>query len=268
MMQYRFDTGSTLRVIDIPYFADFNTQQFSSEEIRILVDTSESRTVIIPRTTQFPIRNVKITVVDVTGNAATNNITVEVTSGLTNDYINGAATSVINADFQSSRYEVIAENQWSVLGGSNTGGSSSGFATFDITLSAARVNELLNDPDDAELVIDGRLSGQANRVVQIHTCNFIQVGGTVARDGANPALMLTGFDRSIAAAPVCIMQVDYLSALHNFEIWSGAMYTPDAVAVRTATTDPTTLLGSIAIKSFSALVIVTYEYLGNILGSL
>ena len=90
MTQYLFNTGSTLNVSSIPEFANLNTQQLPMDEIRILVDTSAPRTVILPYSALFPVRNVKITVVDITGNASGNNITVQASAGSPNDSIAGA----------------------------------------------------------------------------------------------------------------------------------------------------------------------------------
>ena len=99
MTQYLFNTGSTLNVSSIPEFANLNTQQLPMDEIRILVDTSIPRTVILPYSAIFPVRNVKITVVDITGNAGANNITVQASACITTDRI--CATFVNNLSIKN-----------------------------------------------------------------------------------------------------------------------------------------------------------------------
>lgn len=124
MTQYVFNSGATLNVTSIPEFANLNTQQLPMEEIRILVDTSIARTVILPYSTLFPVRNVKITIVDITGNAATNNVTVQASTGSPNDTIIGSSSFTMNTNYQASRFEVLNTNQWFAVNASGGGGSS------------------------------------------------------------------------------------------------------------------------------------------------
>ncbi len=217
-MQYRFDTGSTFNVIDMPLFSTFDTQAYPNEEIRILVDTSEARTVVIPRTTMFPIRNIRITVVDITGNASTNNITVQVTAGATNDYINGASTSVLDEDFQSARYEVVEEHQWNVLGGSagTTGGGGGGGAvelrTFDQTFTAVEILALLNSPAVASEVLVSPVA--ANQVIELLSSKMLIEYNSTPYDNedaflfiASASSLATPYDAIVRSVPL-ILQAD------------------------------------------------------------
>ncbi len=122
MTQYVFNVGSTLNVTAIPEFANLNTQQLPMEEIRILVDTSIPRTVVLPYSLLFPVRNIKVTVVDITGNAVSSNITVQASSGSPTDVISGASSFVINAAYQAVRFEILNTNQWDVINAGIGGG--------------------------------------------------------------------------------------------------------------------------------------------------
>ena len=189
MTQYFFNIGTTLNVATIPYFQLLNTQELPNEEIRILVDTSVARTVILPYSSQFPVRNVKITVVDYTGGAGTNNITVEASGGAPADTINGGSSFVISTNSQSSRFELLNANEWYVL--SSGGGGGIVLYGFDVTLPAARVNQLLNDSTLSNLIIP---APSLNQVIEIHTCNFRLENASVVRDGGDPLLYLYGYN--------------------------------------------------------------------------
>lgn len=124
MYPIQFNTGSSLNIADV--LANVGalgifTQEMPQEEIRILVDTSIAREVILPATSSFPVQNVKFTVVDISGNASVNNITVSITGG-SSDTINGAGSFIIAANFASDRFEVFNINQYftaNYLGGTS-----------------------------------------------------------------------------------------------------------------------------------------------------
>lgn len=129
MIQIDFNTGSSLNVMNA--LANLGvlqlgntTEQLPQDEIRILVDTSIARQVILPPSINFPVGNAKITVVDITGNAATNNITVSCFS--VSDTINGAAVYLVNSNSESSRFEVLGANQYFTVNASGGGSGSTG----------------------------------------------------------------------------------------------------------------------------------------------
>ena len=86
-------------------------------------------------------------------------------------------------------------NIW--LGSTNGGSGGGGGGTvqmfaFDITIPALRVNQLLNDPSQYEIVIP--TPAALNQVYEVHTCNFLLSGGATGRDGVSPQLGVYGLD--------------------------------------------------------------------------
>ncbi len=81
------------------YLATFNTEQLANDTVCVLCDTSASAiTVNLPRCQNYPIGNLKLLVVDRTGNAETHNITVNAataTSSQPADAINGETSMII-----------------------------------------------------------------------------------------------------------------------------------------------------------------------------
>ena len=63
--------------------------------------------------------------------------------------------------------------------------------SFDVTVPAVRVNQLLNDVSLADVLIPAPSN---NQVIEIHTCNFRLEKGTVGRDGTNPQIGIFGLE--------------------------------------------------------------------------
>lgn len=166
MLQYIFNTESVLNVTSIPNFLEINTAQLPQEEIRILVDTSIPRTVILPYSSVFPVRNVKITVVDTTGAAAANNITVQASAGSPNDAINGASSFLVNQAFQANRFELLNTNEWAVLNGGTSGGS----VPLAVNLTYAQLISAIG--------ANALITGQRILLTDYQTATYIQFSGT------------------------------------------------------------------------------------------
>ena len=122
MLQYNFITGATLNVADL-LVSGYNGQELPMDEIRILVDTSSPRTVILPASSTLPIHNIKITVVDATGNAGSNPITVLPAAG---DTIEGQSSVSVSNAYQPLRFEIMDSGIWSAVNFNAGGGGGSG----------------------------------------------------------------------------------------------------------------------------------------------
>lgn len=76
-MNYNFISGTTLNVPNIPGFSTTNFSQLSDQEIRIFVDTTIQRTILLPDPLfQFQYQNALITIIDISGGAARNPIII------------------------------------------------------------------------------------------------------------------------------------------------------------------------------------------------
>jgi hypothetical protein len=165
MYQYKFDSGLSLNVSSIPYFAQLQTEQLPNEEIRILVDTSIPRVVILPYSALFPVRNIKITIVDSTGLAGANNITVQASLGAPNDNINGSPTYFITNNFQATRFELLNTNEWAVINGAAGGGG----APLSISLTYLQLV--------AAIGANGLVTGQKILLTDYQTAQYIPFSG-------------------------------------------------------------------------------------------
>jgi hypothetical protein len=187
MYQYKFDSGLSLNVSSIPYFAQLQTEQLPNEEIRILVDTSIPRVVILPYSALFPVRNIKITIVDSTGLAGANNITVQASLGAPNDNINGSPTYFITNNFQATRFELLNTNEWAVINGAAGGGG----APLSISLTYLQLV--------AAIGANGLVTGQKILLTDYQTAQYIPfsgaspdgIGGEEVNLGAIEPLLLT-----------------------------------------------------------------------------
>ena len=187
MTQYTFNTGATLNVSSIPEFANLNTQQLPMEEIRILVDTSIARTVILPYSTLFPVRNVKITIVDITGAASGNNITIQASTGVPNDSINGSPSYLVTSNFGAIRLELLNANEWSVI---NVGAGGGGSA-LTVNMTYAQLV--------AAIGANSLITGQRILLTDYATSYYLQysgalpsgIGGEEVNVGAVEPLLLT-----------------------------------------------------------------------------
>lgn len=144
MRQFNFNTGATLIVDSLSFFPTFNTQDVTNNEIRILVDSSVSRTVRLPRASAFPARNVWVTIIDISGNAAVHPITITTTTGLIADTIEGSSSLLISSNYGAVRLEVMGSNKWFVMGGNLSSSSSSGVVNIVITATDFVGNDYTN----------------------------------------------------------------------------------------------------------------------------
>ena len=187
MIQHYFNTGTTLIVANLELFQKFNTEQVMQDEIRILVDTSVARTVILPRITEFPVRNVRITVVDVTGSASGNNITVLASAGSPNDAINGSPSYTISSNFAANRFEPLDNNDWFVI----NVGSGGGGAPLAVNMTYAQLIAAIGS--------NSLITGQLILLTDYATSYYLQysgalpsgIGGEQVNVGAVEPLLLT-----------------------------------------------------------------------------
>ncbi len=184
-----FNTGAVLNVSTLPNFSNLNTSQLAVQEIRILVDTSIARTIILPYSSSLPTtRNLQVTIIDVTGTASINNITVQASSGSPNDAINGTSTSVINQNFQANRYEFVSANEWAVINASAGGG---GGTPLSVSMTYAQLITAIGS--------SALITGQQILLTDYQTASYIQfsgsggggVGGEQVHIGATEPLLLT-----------------------------------------------------------------------------
>ncbi len=190
MIQYLFNTGTTLNVVALPQWANLNTEQIAVQEVRILVDTSVARTIILPYSALLPAtRNIQITVVDITGAASANNITVQASAGSPDDTINGTSTSVINQNFQANRYEFVSTNEWAIINASAGGG---GGTPLSVSMT---YSQLISAIGGSALI-----TGQRILLTDYQTSSYIQFSGTGGGGIGNEEIHLGGVEPLLLTA--------------------------------------------------------------------
>lgn len=99
----------------------FDTQQVTNQGVKVLCYPSGGGIkVILPPTDLIATQNLQIIVADASGDAGTNNVTVEAGNGVvstTHEKINGANTLVVNAAYGSTELEILTTGAW--VGGVN-----------------------------------------------------------------------------------------------------------------------------------------------------
>ena len=167
MIQYLFNTGSSLDLATLSQTLGLDTQEVMNDEIRILVDTSVARTVILPAISSAPVRNMKVTIVDVMGFAVAHNITIQGAIGTPNDAINGTSTFVINSAFGAFRFEPLDVNDWFTVNVGAGGGGGTALAvnmTYSQLIAAIGSNSLI--------------TGQRILLTDYATAYYLQYSGT------------------------------------------------------------------------------------------
>ena len=189
MIQILFNSGASLNLSDalanLGYLGTF-TQQLPQQEIRLLVDTSAARTVILPATTDCPVRNVVITILDINGNALTKPITVNPTGG-SGDTINGNSSQTINVPYGTASFSVLSTNAWYLQGGNLSGGGDTAtFINFQIVIPNATALAMLADSSITFPFIPALGAGN---IAEIATVYVSLTGGTVPFSATGSPLM-------------------------------------------------------------------------------
>jgi hypothetical protein len=127
------------------------------------------------------------------------------------------------------------------------GGGTVQMLSFDVTIPALRVNELLNDETQSEIIIPAPL--EINRLYEIHTCNFLLSGGGTGRDGVNPALGVFGLSNSNNAW-ISYTGDDALATNTRNVAWSIYNGIATNYSVARFPSNGTAFLGGIAIGNF------------------
>ena len=96
--------------------SDGATKSLPLQDVKILVDTSQGAvTILLPATSNFPVQNVKLFIIDISGNAGTNNITITASGG---EVINNLNSYTINTDLGFARVYIGSGGQWTATGAS------------------------------------------------------------------------------------------------------------------------------------------------------
>ena len=109
-------------VTTTPYTIDAGDSQALPVASQIVqVNTSTAKTIVLPDYSTLKNPQIKLTIVDITGQAATNNITIQVYDADT-DTINGATSIVINTNNGSVEISGVSSNKWVANFSSTSGG--------------------------------------------------------------------------------------------------------------------------------------------------
>lgn len=192
-------------------------EQYLQEDVLCVeVTTDKPRTIILPEYSTLVNISLQINILDVTGNAKNNPITIQTQGG---DKINGAASIQINTNSGFCQVTGGTRNivaQWigafggaatSSAGGGGGGGGGSSFQTFDFTLQAADALALLNAPASSVVILPPAV---LNTFYQLISCSAYAAS---AFDGNAPALTVgtvVGALNAILTTPD-----DYLAAPFN-----------------------------------------------------
>lgn len=117
-------------VTTTPYTIDAGDSQALPVASQIVqVNTSSAKTIVLPDYSNIKNPRISLIIADSTGQAATNNITVQVYDSGT-DTINGATSIVINQNYGSVEITGISSNKW-VANYSSTSGGAGGSEVFN-----------------------------------------------------------------------------------------------------------------------------------------
>lgn len=155
-------------------------QYLQIDTLNIEVTADKARTIILPEYSKLININLKINVIDKTGTAKTNNITIQTQNP---DLINGASSVLINTDFgyaqvtgatlnKTQQYACLFGGQSSSSAAGGGGGGGLNFQTFDVVIPSARVLQLLNDVNDFQEIIPNL---GLNNVIQLISISYTQV---------------------------------------------------------------------------------------------
>lgn len=160
------------------------------DTLNIEVTADIPRTIILPEYSKLVNINLKINVIDKTGTAASNNITIQTQNP---DLVNGAASVIINTNFGYAQVTGATLNktkQYACLFGgalqSSSGGGGS-IQTFDVTVPAARIIQILNNNLDYEAITPPI---GLNNVIQVSNISFVKLGD-IDCIAANPILIVS-----------------------------------------------------------------------------
>ena len=201
-------SGEVVSGLNPDYYLSFKgNENLQVGNIVLSVTTDIARNIYLPKLdssfARFATGSLHIYIVDVTGSASTNNISIYPHP---DDMINSLAFGaplVINTNRDVVDILSVGYNKWatsSYNGGSGGGGSGSLIQTFSITILAARVIQLLNDKQLFDVAIPAQAEG---KLVQMLTANLaVSTYGGTPYDGTNPRLMI-GFGGAEAQLTAC-----------------------------------------------------------------
>jgi hypothetical protein len=190
-------SGEVVSGLNPDYYLSFKgNENLQVGNIVLSVTTDIARNIYLPKLdssfARFATGSLHIYIVDVTGSASTNNISVYPHP---DDRINSLAFGaplVINTNRDVVDILSVGYNKWatsSYNGGSGGGGGSDvNVKDFDITIPFARVQALLND----DTLFDTAIAAPAsNQIIEVITSNmgFTDYGGT-PYDGTEPKIIL------------------------------------------------------------------------------
>lgn len=204
-------------------------QYLQVDTLNIEVETDIPRTIILPDYSALININLRINVVDKTGNANVNNITIQ--RNAAPDLINGATSVVINTNYGYSQITGATLNktkQWACLFGGATssstggggGGTVSGLLEFDLTISAARAIQIFNDPTQFETLV---AAPAPNQIIQLVCSNFLLYFKTKPFDN-NPLMGIS----SIASTAAGLLHVPNYQ-LFSFDFGLNNVFTPSSM---------------------------------------
>jgi hypothetical protein len=184
--------------IDTLLVAAVLEQFLQIDTLNIEVTADKARTIILPEYNALININVKINVIDKTGTAKTNNITIQTQNP---DLINGSTAVLINTDYGYAQVTGATLNKTKqyacMFGGASSssagGGGSSVIGvinTFSVTLQPARVIQMLNDTLQSETLI---VPPPPNKFIQLLGANLILGTGSTPYDGNLPRFYIGYF---------------------------------------------------------------------------
>lgn len=156
------------------------------DTLNIEVTADKARTIILPEYSSLININVKINVIDKTGTAKTNNITIQTQNP---DLVNGASSVLINTDFgyaqvtgatlnKTQQYACLFGGQSSSSAAGGGGGGGLTLQTFDVIIPAVRVLQLLNDVNDFENILPAIGLNNSIQLLSISYLQQTQFNGT------------------------------------------------------------------------------------------
>lgn len=191
------------------YFVGAELGQYLQEDtIVLLVDTTVSRTIHLPKFSELINISVKIIVVDASGNASGNPISI-IPANL--DTINGFASIKVDANNGCTQITGAGKNKWISSfgsGDSNSSGGSGSIQTFDYTIQPARMIQLLNNANLNDVLIPAL---GANKYPEFLSCYFsMDFQGTVYNKvvGTLPQLAIYGVEPH---SPQFLTPINYLA---------------------------------------------------------
>ena len=192
-------SGEVISGLNPDYYLSFKgNENLQVGNIVLSVTTDIARNIYLPKLdssfARFATGSLHIYIVDVTGSASTNNISVYPHPDDRINSLSLGAPLVINTNRDVVDILSVGYNKWatsSYNGGSGGGGGSDvNVKDFDITIPFARVQALLNDENEFEVVISPPAS---NQIIEVITANVAyDVYGGTPYNGTTPKLILCG----------------------------------------------------------------------------